>query len=664
MRWRSSCSGEGYPMPGKAEGRKIFHRLMTIEEAEEILLNNVTNEVGNEQVRLEEAVGRVLANSVFSSVDLPPFDRAEMDGFAVISEDLEGSAEQTPIRLKVTGSISAGESELREILRGECMEIGTGAPMPRGADSVVMVEYTKISGEYVEIFKGTTPGENVASAGSDVQVGEIILREGTVLGTREAGILAAVGKKDVNVIKRPMVGIISTGDELVDGGEKLSFGKIYDVNSSSLRAAVEEAGGEALHLGRVKDDYRSVREIIANGIGRCDVLIISGGTSAGTGDLVYRVLEEECRPGILVHGLNVKPGKPTIIAADKGKPVFGLPGYPISALIIFDQIVRPYLERLGRRPPSARGVLRGILVERVSGARGRRWLLPVHLIRKGDRSSVYPILSSSGAIGTLARADGYIVVGEEVEFLESGDEVDVNLFLESGASADLTVMGSHCPGLDLLLEQLFRREGIRSKTANIGSIGGLGAVARGEADIAGIHLLDEDSLKYNGPYVIKAGLPKGCLVKGYRRLQGIMVMKGNPKKVKDLKDVFRRDVVFVNRNRGSGTRVLTDHLLKAIAKDRGMDLAELVGGINGYRWEAKTHSAVAAAVHQGRADVGVGVESVAKAYGLDFIPIGYEEYDFVMNPRSRNKEAVKAFLKHLRSEEFRRELEKLPGYTF
>ncbi|MBM5804577.1 MAG: molybdopterin biosynthesis protein [Candidatus Verstraetearchaeota archaeon] len=650
-------------MLGKAAGRKIFHRLATIEDAKEILSKSASNEIGMETVRLEDAGGRVLAESVFSGVDLPPFDRAEMDGFAVVSEDLEGASERKPVRLKVSGSIGAGEPVHREIRRGECAEIATGAPVPRGADSVVMVEYTGRAGEYVKIFRGTTPGENVASAGSDIQVGEMILRGGTVLGTREIGILAAAGKRNVRVGRKPRVGIISTGDELVDVGERLSFGKIYDVNSSSLRAAVEEAGGEALYLGRTKDDYENVKKIIAEGIERCDILIISGGTSAGTGDLVYRVLEEACKPGILVHGLQVKPGKPTIIAADKGKPIFGLPGYPVSALIIFDQIVRPYLERLGRRPPSARGVLRGRLAERVNGARGRRWFLPVHVIRREERNSVYPVLSSSGAIGTLAKADGYIVVGEDVEFLDSGKEVVVNLFLDQVTSADLTVMGSHCPGLDLLLELLFRREGIRSKTANIGSLGGLGAVARGEADIAGIHLLDEESLKYNEPYVIKAGLPKGSFVKGYRRLQGIMVKKGTPKRVRNLKDVLLGDTILVNRNRGSGTRILTDHILKAVARERGLDLAELVKGIKGYRWEAKTHSAVAAAVHQGRADAGVGVKSVARAYGLGFIPIGYEEYDFVVNPESRNKDGVKAFLRYLRSEDFKGLLGRLPGYT-
>jgi len=650
-------------VPSKAGGRKIFHRLATIEETKEILFKNALNNIGTEKVRLDQAGGRVLAESVFSGVDLPPFDRAEMDGFAVLSEDLEGASEQRPVKLKVTGNIGAGEPSLREVRRRECVEIATGAPMPRGADSVVMVEYTERVKGYVKIFKGTTPGENVASAGSDIQVGEMVLRKGTVLGTREVGILAAVGMKEAAVVRRPKVGIISTGDELVDPGDTLSFGRIYDINSSSLMVAVREAGGEAQYLGRAKDDYDKIKRRITDGLRRCDVLIVSGGTSAGTGDLVYRVLEDVCDKGILVHGLHVKPGKPTIIAADKGKLVFGLPGYPVSALIIFDQIVRPYLERLGRRSPTVRGVLRGRLVERVNAARGRRWFLPVHVIRRGDRNSIYPILSSSGAIGTLAKADGYIVVGEDAEFIDSGEEVAVNLFFESGVSADLTVMGSHCPGLDLLLELLFRREGIRSKTANIGSLGGLGAVARGEADVAGIHLLDEESLKYNEPYVIKAGLPKGSFIKGYRRLQGIMVKKGNPKRVRNLKDILRGDIIFVNRNRGSGTRVLTDHLLRAIAKEGGVDFAELTKGIKGYRWEAKTHSAVAAAVHQGRADAGVGVKSVARAYGLDFIPIGYEEYDFVVSPESREKDAVKVFLGYLRSEDFKRLLERLPGYT-
>jgi putative molybdopterin biosynthesis protein len=647
-------------MPDKRE-RKIFHRLASIEEAIGTLEREATAAVCIEEKAVTEAGERILARSVFSGIDLPPFDRAEMDGYAVISQDLEGVKDQSPIKLKIVGEVRAGSNAKREVRKGECVEVGTGAPVPRGSDAVVMVEYTERSGSFLKVYRPTTPGENIASAGSDAQVGEMILREGTIIGTREVGILSAAGVGKIAVVKKAIVGIISTGDELVDPGNRLPPGKIYDANSSFLMLAVREAGGEARFIGRVGDDYRKVKEAIGKSIAECDLLIISGGTSAGAGDLVYRVLGE-CRPGILVHGLNVKPGKPTMVAVHDGKPIFGLPGYPVSALMIFDQVVRPYLERLGRRPISAKEVLRARLAERVNAAKGKRWFLPVHVISLGkEEYAAYPIISSSGAIGTLAKADGYIIVPEDVEFLDAGEEVGVFIFAER-AEPDLAVMGSHCPGVDILLDILFKKYGIRCKTANVGSMGGLKAVVRGEVDIAGMHLLDEGTMKYNFPYIKREGLPEGSLIKGYRRLQGIMVSKGNPKGVRGLEDVLRDDMVFANRNRGSGTRILVDHYLAGMAKKRGETLEKFARGIRGYRWEAKTHSAVGAAVHQGRADMGVGVKSVAANYGLDFIPMGYEEYDFLVNPASREKPAVKRFLECLGSQEFKDSLEKLPGY--
>lgn len=652
--------GQGETRKG-SDGRKIFHRLVTIEEALDMLQKNVVLVAERETVAAVNGRGRVLSESVFSAVDLPPFDRAEMDGYAVIAQDLEGASEKVPVRLRLACSIEAGDQALNSIGIGECAEIATGAPLPRGADSVVMVEYTARRGECVEISRAVTPGENVASTGTDVQIGEMILRGGTLLGTREMGVLAAVGARDIRVVKKPRVGIISTGDELADPGESLGFGKVYDVNSVSISAAVEEAGGIPFLLGRAGDNYDSLRSLVEKGLAEGDMLLLSGGTSAGIGDLVYRILGEMCTPGILAHGINAKPGKPTIIAANRGKPVIGLPGYPVSALIIFDQIVRPFLEKLGGRAMSTRRVSRGRLAFRVNGAKGKRWFLPVHLIKREAGNVAYPILSSSGAIGTLEKADGYVVIGEDLEFVDGGEDVEVNLFVET--SADLNIMGSHCPGLDLLLQLLYVKERITAKTANVGSQAGIEAVARGEADIAGIHLLDEATLRYNEAFVLRAGLPRSSLVKGYRRLQGLIVAKGNPKGIKGMEDVLRGDLIFVNRNRGSGTRVLAEHLLRPMAREGGLELGELVKGINGFRWEAKTHSAVAAAVRQGRADLGIGVKSVASAYGLDFIPIGYEEYDFVVSPQVLEGRAVTTFLRYLHSDLFRDALVRLPGYT-
>jgi len=642
--------------------RRIFHRLMSIEEARDRILRGVRKGLETESVKISEASGRVLARSIISRVDLPPFDRAEMDGFAVLSSDLEGASEQRPVGLRIACRIDAGDTMLREIHRGECAEIATGAPMPRGADSVVMVEYTKKVGDYVQIFRGTTPGENVASAGSDIQIGELVLRRGTILGRREVGLLAAMGLEEVDVIRRPRIGLLSTGDELVGQGENLEFGKIYDANAPSITVALYEEGADVVSLGRAKDKYEDIKNRVTEGLRIWGAVIVSGGTSAGVGDIVYRVLEDVCDQGIIVHGLNVKPGKPTVVALHQGKPVFGLPGYPVSALMIFNEIVRPYIESvsLKKRGENVRALAK--LSQRVNAARGRRWFLPVHVIKREGFNIAYPIFASSGAIGTLAKADGYIVVNENIEFLDEGKEVQVNLFHDEKSIADLVIMGSNCPALDTLLEILFNKSGIRSKVVNIGSLGGLEAVAKREADIAGVHLLDPQTMRYNRDFVRRFGLPEESLVKGYRRLQGIMMKKGNPKSIRGFEDVLREDIMFVNRNRGSGTRILTDHMLRKICDNAGLNFDETTKKIRGYRWEAKTHSAVAAAVSQGRADMGIGVMSAAVNYGLDFIPIGYEDYDFVVSPESRKKEAVQEFLSALKSKEFQEELLKLPGY--
>jgi putative molybdopterin biosynthesis protein len=648
--------------PGGA--RKIFHRLVTIEEASQALRFSMKIDIGQEEVPLERASGMVVAESIFSQVDLPPFDRAEMDGYAVNSAEIEGSSERKPASLRVTGSIGAGEVATAGIYSGECMEIATGAPLPKGADSVVMVEYTESKGNEITIFKATTPGENVASAGSDVQIGEMLVREGTRVGSREAGLLAAAGLRHIGVFRRPRVGILSTGNELIEPGSALEMGKIFDSNTYALAAAVTEAGGIAEIMGKAGDSVGEIEELVMGGVAKNDILLISGGTSAGTGDLVYRVLGECCDGGILVHGLNVKPGKPTLIATHGGKAVVGLPGYPVSALMIFDQLVRPLIEDLARVQPVAkerRGIAARLMV-RVNGAKGRRWFLPVHLISGGGETRAYPVIASSGAVGTLAKADGYIIVGEEAEYLGAGEEVMAFPFPGTREGVDLVVMGSHCPGVDLLLQLLFEKRGMGAKALNVGSLAGLRAVKSGECDIAGIHLLDEEEMTYNERAVDEAGLPPSCLVRGYRRQQGIMVAPGNPKGIKGMGDALRGDVTFVNRNRGSGTRILTDSLLREIARSQGIGLDEAVARIKGYRWEAKTHSAVAAAVSQCRADMGVGIQSLASSYGLGFIPLREEAYDFLINPASMEKPAVAAFVEILRSEDFRAMIKRFPGY--
>ncbi|MCG2862883.1 MAG: molybdopterin biosynthesis protein [Vulcanisaeta sp.] len=641
--------------------RVIFHELLTPEEALNKVFNTVRiGPVGTEVVRIEDSYGRVLARDVYSGIDVPPFDRSTMDGFAVRAEDTFGADELNPVRLRVVGNVETGAEKLPSINPGEAVEIATGAPMPPGANAVVMVEYTKRVGDEVFIYRSVTPGENVMSAGSDIMVGELVLRKCTVIREREVGLLAAVGIREVEVFRRPRVSIISTGNELVSPGNPLGPGKIYDINTYTISHAVRSMGAEPIIMGIVRDNIDEMRDAIKRALSISDLVLLSGGTSAGLADLTYRVLDEIGPPGIIVHGLKVKPGKPTVIAVSReGKLVIGLPGYPSSALMIFNIIVKPILAKM-----QCMGVdetrIKARLAIRADGARGRRALYPVALVDTGHGIVAYPLPAESGAISTLAFADGYIVIPETVEYLESGDEVEVTLFTHQYVPSNLYIVGSHDIGLDVLIPML--PSFVKARVINVGSMGGLYAVKRGEADVAGIHLVDEETGQYNIPYMVKYGVNNAVLVRGYLREQGLIVPRGNPKNINGVEDLLRGDVRIVNRNKGAGTRFLLDMKLREIASKMGVSFEDLVKKINGYYYEVRTHTAVAAAVAQGKADVGIGIRAAAAMYGLDFIPLGWESYDFAIPIDRLDKESVKAFLNLLRSNEFKERLEKLPGY--
>ena len=641
--------------------RIIFHELLTPEEALNKVFSIVKVEpLGIETVRIEESYGRVLARDVYSRIDVPPFDRSTMDGFAVRAEDTFGADELNPVRLRVIGNVETGAEELPRVNPGEAVEIATGAPMPPGANAVVMVEYTKRSGNELTIYRSVTPGENVMSAGSDVMMGELVLRRCTVIREREVGLLAAVGLDKVEVFRRPRVAIISTGNELVSPGNTLGPGKIYDINTYTISHAVRALGAEPLIMGIVKDDLSEMRNMINKALGISDLVLLSGGTSAGLADLTYRVLDEIGPPGIIVHGLKVKPGKPTVIAVSRdGKLVVGLPGYPSSALMIFNIIVKPILARM-----LCMGIdetkIRAKLAIRADGARGRRALYPVGLVDTGHGIVAYPLPAESGAISTLAFADGYMVIPETVEYLESGDEVEVTLFTHQYMPANLYIIGSHDIGLDVLIPML--PGFVRARVIAVCSMGGLYAVKRGEADVAGLHLVDEETGQYNVPYMVKYSVNNAVLVRGYLREQGLIVPRGNPKNIRGIEDLLKDGIRIVNRNKGAGTRFLLDMKLKEIASKMGVKFEELVRKVNGYYYEVKTHTAVAAAVAQGKADAGVGIRAAAAMYGLDFIPLGWESYDFAIPINRLEKDSVKAFLNMLRSSEFRDALSKLPGY--
>ncbi|MEM1579127.1 MAG: substrate-binding domain-containing protein, partial [Archaeoglobaceae archaeon] len=417
--------------------------------------------------------------------------------------------------------------------------------------------------------------------------------------------------------------------------------------------AIEENGGIAVRIGIVRDDENEIRRAILKALETSDIVITTGSTSAGFGDRIFRTLEEIGT--VLVHGIAIKPGKPTIFAICNKKPVFGLPGYPISALTVFEVFVAPIIRELSGLKKEGRKI-RAKLAVKVFSESGRKEFLPVNVVSGREGFSAYPVLGSySGAVSALAMSDGFIEIGENVVMLEENEEVEITLFTEI-APAELVIIGSHCLGVDAIL----RISKIQAKVINVGSTSGILAVKRGEADIAGTHLLSENGV-YNEPIIRQLGVRNAVLVKGYLREQGIIVAKGNPKRIKSFEDFIREDVRIINRNRGSGTRILLDMNLKAIAEKIGVRFEQIVKKIRGYEIEAKTHDAVAAAILMNKADAGVGIRSVASIYDLDFIPLRSEEYDFLIPKEKLEKKAVREFLEVLKSEEFARELERIGG---
>jgi putative molybdopterin biosynthesis protein len=610
--------------------RKEFRELISVDQAHEII-RRLTLVRRTEKIALQHALGRTLAEDVTSHVDVPSFDRAAMDGFALLARDTYSAREDAPVRLPLLGSIEAGVLPKFEVHSGQAVEIATGGMMPKGANAEVMVEHVDVEAMGIAIKKPVTIHENVISAGSDVMAGELVLRRGAVLTEREIGALATIGCREVSVFEPPRVGILATGNEVVPPGSALAPGKIYDVNTYSIGAAVEASGGKPLYYGIVRDDIDQIERVIADALSECDMVLSSGSTSAGQGDVVYRIAE---KGKLLAHGVSIKPGKPLIIAELEGKPFFGLPGYPVSALMVYYVFIDPFIR--GRAKPSRKVRARlGIEVH----SEPRHQLLPVNLVR----GLAYPVLASSDAITTLL-SDGFLEIPEHTEILDENAEVEVTLFGEFELT-DLMFIGSHDVGVDILF-QMIEDVAPHVKAVNVGSQGGLVAIRKGIADIAGTHLLSASG-DYNLPFVKEFGLHHVALVKGYLRQQGIITRKGEMVSLDAL-----AETQFINRNAGSGTRVLTDMLLRQIATTRELEFDALTQSIKGYDYEARTHSAVASAVKVGKADAGIGIKPVADLNGLEFYPLADEEYDFVI-PLDRLEELpLTRFLQALRSQEF------------
>lgn len=628
-----------------------FRTLVSLEDARKALLPFYRRE--SEEVLLSDCYGRTLASDIYSKVDVPGFDRASMDGYAVKSSDTWGADEESPKMLKIAGIIHAGDRASIAVEKGIAVEVATGAVMPEGSNAVVMVENTDLEGDQVNIRKPVSPGENVMHTGADIMMGELVLKKNVRLTPREVSVLAAIGLDRVVVYKKPIVGIISTGNEIRPPGVLLEAGQIYDVNAYGVSSGVIENGGEPVYLGIIRDTKHEFSKALSDAVKKVDIVITSGSTSAGASDMMFSTIGELGK--VLVHGIKIKPGKPTIIGEYGGKPFIGLPGYPSSAMTIFNEVAAPLIRYMGGRMERASREVPATMALRVTSEGGREVLLPVGLTRTLKGLEAYPVEKGSGAISQLLDADGYIEISDDTQIIDEGDKVSVRLFSDEIVFPDLLIIGSHCLGVDVITAMMSDK-GFTVRSINVGSAGGLRAIRKNIADVAGIHLLSESGI-YNEPFI--KDMQDVVLIKGYIREQGIIVDSGNPLGIHGIEDLPGKR--FINRTKGSGTRTLLDIELRKLAADRGVSFEDITGSIPGYDIEAKTHNAVASAVKMGRADAGLGIKTVADQNGLGFISLRDEEYDFVIRKNRMNEPGVKAFMDILRSDEFKRGIESL-GY--
>jgi putative molybdopterin biosynthesis protein len=604
--------------------------------------------IASERRLLADALGQALADDVVSPIDVPPFDRSNVDGFAVRSADLALAGEPTPVRFVLNDeTIACGTAPMQPVAPGTATSIATGGPVPRGADAIAMVEHTQPVGERaIEIRRTASPGQFVSYAGSDIARGETLLRAGTVIGSREIGMLAACGIAEVSVARRPRIAVISTGDELVQPGLPLRPAAIYDTNGAIVTAAIRENGGDPVFLGAIPDIERELESVMRKALDSCDMLVLSGGTSKGTGDVSHRIIARLGKPGIIAHGVALKPGKPLCLAVCDGKPIVILPGFPTSAMFTFHDMIVPVLRRMAGLPPRSDAKVTAKVPVRIASELGRTEFVMVSLVEGADGLIAYPTGKGSGAITSFAQADGFLKIEALADQMPAGTEGEVTLFTPHVRVPDLVIVGSHCTGLDLVTAPL-AHAGVVVRSIAVGSLGGLAAAKRGECDFAPIHLFDEKTETYNTPF-LGDGLE---LISGWRRMQGIVFRAGDTRfeglNAQDAMHAALADpgCIMVNRNQGAGTRILIDRLLGSARPD-------------GYWNQPRSHNAVAAAVAQNRADWGVTIAPVAHAARLGFIPLAEEHYDFALVTARKQRQAVQAFLAALASDESRTALER------
>ena len=612
---------------------------------QDVVFSTLSRPLSAETVMVHEALGRVTAEPVFARISSPFYHSSAMDGYAVRFADTFGASETAPKRLS---------------LPEQAVYADTGDPIPDGFNAVIMIEDAhrekKGDKDCIEIIAPATPWQHVRIIGEDIVSTELILSENHKIRPVDIGAMLSGGHTEIKVRRRPRVAVIPTGTELVEPGTALRKGDIIEYNSRILSSLVMEWGGQPIRFSPVPDDPALLQQTLRNACELYDVVVINAGSSAGSED--YTAAAIAALGKIILHGVDIKPGKPLILGWVLGKPVLGIPGYPVSAYITFNLFGKGLIHRLQGIEPPEPEMVEAKLSRQVSSSLGQEEFLRVKLGRVGENLIATPVSRGAGVLMSLVKADGFVRIPAMSEGYAAGTEVRVEMLREKGEMENTVVcIGSHDNALDLLANVLRKKHPKFSlSSAHVGSMGGLIALKKGEAHIAGTHLLDEDSGEYNIPYMQKLIGDRGMLlINLVYREQGFIVPKGNPKNIRDFNDLTRSDVCFINRQGGSGTRLLTDYHLR----EKGISPKQIIG----YDHEEYTHMSVASAVLTGIADTGMGILAAAQALNLDFIPVAKERYDLAIPKEYADAPNISALLHIIKEDkEFRESVAALGGY--
>lgn len=592
-----------------------------------------------ETIAVTDALGRITETAVFAKYCSPLYNAAAMDGVAVNSDVTIGATEANPITLK------QGE---------DFVIVDTGDPIKNPCDAVIMAEdLIELENGDLQIVEPAAPWQHVRPIGEDIVAGEMIIPSRHKIRPIDIGVLLAGGITKISVIKQPAVAIFPTGTEIIEPDQEPKEGDIIESNSRMFEAMAKQNGANPTRFAPIADDYNKLKTAIDKAIDEYDMVIVNAGSSAGTEDFTVHILRELGE--VLVHGVAIKPGKPVILAIVKGKPVIGLPGYPVSAYINFENFVIPVLGLMNGEMQTKNNTVKAVVSKRLVSSLKHKEYVRVKVGKVEDKLVASPLARGAGAAMSLVRADGFCVIEQNSEGVEAGDTVNVELYRDlDEIDSTVVAIGSHDLILDVIADLMpTEYPGNFLTSTHLGSMGGLMALKRGEAHIAPTHLLNEADGVYNVAYLKKMFTQPMALIKGVNRIQGIIVKKDNPLNIKTVNDLV--GVSYINRQRGAGTRVLFDYLLKK----EGIE----TDSIKGYDREGATHMAVAAAIAGDSADAGMGILSAAKALNLDFIPVGNEEYDFAVPVKYLSLPHVQKFIEVLKSDVFKEKLEELGGYS-